>query len=285
MAMLLASSPSALAIGFTAEEKYNSVFVVMSGNSLGSGFSVGKNCVVTNAHVIRNINNIVLQTYSGESHTAFLVGMDEDKDIAVLGVEGVEFSPLEIDDYSAMGTGDDVYAIGAPKSMAYTLTKGILSAKERQIGKYSYIQTDAAVNEGNSGGPLLNDEGHVLGMNTLKMLDSEGIGLAIPMAVVCEYMSSIGVELDSEGNVSAPVEQPAPEESAPVEPNESEIEQKYRANIERIRTFAIVGFSIATISIAGNIILAIKLVDQKQKREKTPSDPRERTDFDIDILE
>ena len=94
-----------------------------------------------------------------------------------------------------MKTGDDIYAIGAPKGMAYTLTKGGVSAKERMIGNKSYIQIDAAINEGNSGGPLLNDAGQVLGMNTLKMSDSEGIGLAIPVNRICEYLKSLGIEL------------------------------------------------------------------------------------------
>ena len=89
-AILLALPLSSSAIGFKAEEKYHSVFVVTSGNALGSGFAVGENCIVTNAHVLNNPHNIVLTAYTGEHYSAFLVGYDYEKDIAVLGVEVIE---------------------------------------------------------------------------------------------------------------------------------------------------------------------------------------------------
>ena len=219
VAVLLALPFAASAIEFKAEEKYNSVFIITSGNSLGSGFAVGENCIITNAHVLDNPNRISLTTYAGETHSAYLVGYDQDKDIAVLGVRDAKFTPLTIADYNSLNTGDDVYAIGAPKSMAYTLTKGVISAKEREIGRYKYIQTDAAINAGNSGGPLLNFEGNVIGVNTLKMADSEGIGLAIPMTVVCDFLKSLNIELDDKGNVSETIVQEN-EGNEPEQPSE-----------------------------------------------------------------
>ena len=283
VAVLLALPISASAIGFTAEEKYNSVFVVTSGNALGSGFAVGENCIITNAHVLENLNKIFLTTYAGETHTAYLVGYDQDKDIAVLGVKNVKFTPLKIADLKALNTGDDVYAIGAPKSMAYTLTKGVISAKEREIGKYEYIQTDAAINEGNSGGPLLNDEGNVIGVNTLKMLDSEGIGLAIPMTVVSDFLKSLNIELDENGNVSETIVQEPNDEGK----NESLDKNDDNGQKESVKTPVIVTILlvILCISVAGNITLVILLVFQKRKNLNLKYDPRERTDFDIDILE
>ena len=283
VAVLLALPLSASAIGFTAEEKYNSVFVVTSGNALGSGFAVGENCIVTNAHVLDNPNNIVLTTYAGETHSAYLVGYDQDKDIAVLGVKDAKFTPLTVADYKSLNTGDDVYAIGAPKSMAYTLTKGVISAKEREIGKYKYIQTDAAINEGNSGGPLLNDEGNVIGVNTLKMLDSEGIGLAIPMTAVSDFLKSLNIELDENGNVSETIIQETKEDEKdkPSEKNDDKGQDK------SLKTPLVVTILIIALccSVAGNIVLVILLVFQKRKNLNLKYDPRERTDFDIDILE
>lgn len=283
VAVLLALPLSASAIGFTAEEKYNSVFVVTSGNSLGSGFAVGENCIVTNAHVLDNPNNIVLTTYAGETHTAYLVGYDQDKDIAVLGVKDAKFTPLTIADYKKLNTGDDVYAIGAPKSMAYTLTKGVISAKEREIGKYKYIQTDAAINEGNSGGPLLNDEGNVIGINTLKMSNSEGIGLAIPMTVVSDFLKSLDIELDENGNVSETIVQETKDEGKD-EPSDEKDENGQK---EPVKTPVIVTILLVAlcISVAGNVVFVILLVFQKRKNLNLKYDPRERTDFDIDILE
>lgn len=283
VAVLLALPLSASAIGFTTEEKYNSVFVVTSGNALGSGFAVGENCIVTNAHVLDNPNNIVLTTYAGETHSAYLVGYDQDKDIAVLGVKDAKFTPLTVADYKSLNTGDDVYAIGAPKSMAYTLTKGVISAKEREIGKYKYIQTDAAINEGNSGGPLLNDEGNVIGVNTLKMLDSEGIGLAIPMTAVSDFLKSLNIELDENGNVSETIIQETKEDEKdkPSEKNDDKGQEK------SLKTPLVVTILIIALcsSVAGNIVLVILLVFQKRKNLNLKYDPRERTDFDIDILE
>lgn len=283
VAVLLALPLSASAIGFTAEDKYNSVFVVTSGNSLGSGFAVGENCIITNAHVLDNPNNVMLTTYAGETYSAYLVGYDQDKDIAVLGVKDAKFTPLTIADYSALNTGDDVYAIGAPKSMAYTLTKGVISAKEREIGKYKYIQTDAAINEGNSGGPLLNDEGNVIGVNTLKMSDSEGIGLAIPMTVVSDFLKSLNIELDENGNVSETIIQETKDEEKD-KPSDKDDNKEQEKTIKTPLVVTILVIALCG-SVAGNIVLVILLVFQKRKNLNLKYDPRERTDFDIDILE
>lgn len=284
--ILFASTLSVRGIGFTAEKIYESVFVVYSGNALGSGFALGKNCIITNAHVISNVNSVIVRTYGGEQYNAYVVGMDEKQDIAILGVADAEFPFLTVADYTTMNTGDDVYAIGAPKSMAYTLTKGVISAKERQIGIYSYIQIDAAINEGNSGGPLLNDLGQVIGMNTFKMSDSEGIGLAIHIDNICDYLRTLNIELDNTGNVSGNIsiynnnEKETEESSEETLEDENERAELDESNFHTITTFA---FCIAAISIAINIILAIMLV--KQKRNNLKNDPRERTDFEIDILE
>lgn len=285
VAVLLALPLSASAIGFTAEEKYNSVFVVTSGNSLGSGFAVGENCIITNAHVLDNPNDIALTTYAGEKHTAYLVGYDQDKDIAVLGVKDAKFTPLTIADYKTLNTGDDVYAIGAPKSMAYTLTKGVISAKEREIGKYKYIQTDAAINEGNSGGPLLNDEGNVIGINTLKMSDSEGIGLAIPMTVVSDFLKSLNIELDENGNVSETIVQETTDEGKDNPSEKDEDNDKNKNDVVKTPLIVTILLIALCVSVAGNIVLIISLVFQKRKNLNLKYDPRERTDFDIDILE
>lgn len=294
--ILLAFTQVAFGIGFKAEEKYNSVFVVTSGNALGSGFAVGENCIVTNAHVLGNLNSINLKNYSGESYTAYLVGYDKEKDIAVLGVKGAKFTPLIIADPKALNTGDDVYAIGAPKSMAYTLTKGVISAKERKIGLYTYIQTDAAINEGNSGGPLINDEGNVLGMNTLKMSNSEGIGLAIPMAEVSAFIKTLNIKTDANGNVLGAIAQDdnsSEQSSGTKTPTESEKDSNQKTPQEgddktkspkttKANTLLVIGLCCSGIL---NIVLIVLLMFQKKKNFNLKYDPRERIDFEIDILE
>lgn len=287
VAVLFASTLSVGAIGFEAEKAYESVFVIYSGNSLGSGFAVGENCIVTNAHVIDNPRSITVETYGGTKYKASVLGMNEQQDIAVLIVKDATFPYLDIADLSTMKTGDDIYAIGAPKGMAYTLTKGGVSAKERMIGNQSYIQIDAAINEGNSGGPLLNDAGQVLGMNTLKMSDSEGIGLAIPISRVCEYLKSLGIELNTNGNVVDSVEIPEETKPSDAKPGDDDESKEPSDDHDEQRTPAItyIAVVIAALSLAGNAVLAVLLIHEKKRSTVVPYDPSERTDFDIDILE
>lgn len=284
VAVLFASTLSVSAIGFEAETAYESVFVIYSGTSLGSGFAVGENCIVTNAHVIENAKRISVITYGGTEYQASVLDINEDEDIAVLIVKDAKFPYLTVADLSTMKTGDDIYAIGAPKGMAYTLTKGGVSAKERMIGSRSYIQIDAPINEGNSGGPLLNDAGEVLGMNTLKMSDSEGIGLAIPITRICSYLKSLGIELNTNGNVLESID--VPEETTPptTENKDDKNETDYHDD-EHLPTITYVAFVIAGLSLIANIVLAVLLIYQKKKNITLQYDPRERTDFDIDVWE
>ena len=272
------------AIGFEAEKAYESVFVIYSGNSLGSGFAVGPNCIVTNAHVIDNENSITVETYGGAQYKAAVLGIDQYQDIAVLAVDQASFPYLPIADMAAMKTGDDIYAIGAPKGMAYTLTKGGISAKERTVSNQTYIQIDAAINEGNSGGPLLNDAGQVLGMNTLKMTDSEGIGLAIPISRVCDYLRSLGITLNDSGNVTESVTVPVPTEPSQPTPDNipTDQEEPGQRHAPAINLGAMV---VAIASLATNAVLAVLLINEKKKNATLLYDPSERTDFEIDILE
>lgn len=288
VAVLFASTLSVSAIGFEAEKAYESVFVIYSGNSLGSGFAVGENCVVTNAHVIDNPRNITVETYRGTKYKASVLGINEQQNIAVLIVQDAQFPYLDIADLSTMKTGDDIYAIGAPHGMAYTLTKGGISAKERMVGNQSYIQIDAPINQGNSGGPLLNDNGQVLGMNTLKMSDSEGIGLAIPISRVCEYLKSLGIELNTNGNVVDSVEIPEetkPSETQPGGNDESKEPSDDQDNEQRTPAITYIAVVVAALSLAANVVLVVLLINEKKKSAVAPYDPSERTDFDIDILE
>ena len=284
-AVLFASVLPANAIGFDAEEVYKSVFVVYSGNSLGSGFAIGENCIVTNAHVIENVHSITLTSYEGNKYTASLLGIDEDKDIALLVIKDASFPYLKMANLSTVKIGDDIYAIGAPKGMAYTLTKGTVSAKERIVENESFIQIDAAINEGNSGGPLLNDAGEVLGMNTMKMTDSEGIGLAIPADRIASTLKELGVETDTNGNVNSTMNTPnttTPSEVPSDTDKSKDTEQQEKNSLPTVTYAAIV---IAAVSLLGNIILVILLIYQKRKNLSIKYNPKERTDFDIDILE
>lgn len=279
LVLLLALPLSVNAIGFNAETIYDSVFVIYSGDALGSGFAIGENCVITNAHVIDDVRDVTVQNYNGEEFPATVMDMDEDKDIAVLVVEEA-LTYLPVADIAKTNIGSDVYAIGAPQSLSYTLTKGVLSAKEREVSDYTYLQTDAAINNGNSGGPLLNDQGEVLGVNTLKLLDSEGIGLAIPITRVCEYMESLGIELEEGGNVKGRLDMP---EAPPVTDDPYGDSYEYPGIpglpfdiIISEDIILLVVVSIFGLGIAGTVLFLILYLKERKKNKKLKAELQKR---------
>ena len=278
VALLLSFSSFAYAIGFNAEEVYNSVVVVLTDEALGSGFAVGANCIVTNAHVIEDGTPIQIKTYGEEFFRAYVISADSELDIAILGVEGTEFTPLKLADLSTINAGDDVWAIGAPEGLEFTLTKGIISNKNREVFGQTYIQTDAAINHGNSGGPLLNDDGEVLGINSAKLVDTEGIGLAIPVSTIKEYMESTGLKLDENGNVLGVVtEVIKPSPTADAAGPEVIYNEKVIIEYRNTTSFYIVCACLG-ISVILNIVLILILIANKKKGNSS-----DRTDFDIEF--
>jgi serine protease Do len=161
-------------------------------NSLGSGFIIDTSgVVVTNNHVIADADEINVILNDGTKMKAELVGVDKKTDLAVLKFKPTKpLVSVKFGDSDKLRLGDWVVAIGNPFSLGGTVTAGIVSAKNRDIssGPYdSYIQTDAAINRGNSGGPLFNLEGDVIGVNTLIISPSGGsigIGFAVPSKTV-----------------------------------------------------------------------------------------------------
>lgn len=284
LAILLSFSLGASAIGFDAEKAYDSVFVLQSGDTLGSGFAYGSNAVITNAHVVSDRTQIYVTDYDGNTREAFLAAIDEELDLAVVGITGASYTPIRPSNLAKLSSGDDVYAIGAPNSMAYTLTKGVISSKERAAGDMVYIQTDAAINHGNSGGPLLDDTGCVVGVNSLKMSDSEGIGLAIPIDTVRSFLTESGISLAEDGTIEGeltPLEQPQESDSPKQPAGDGGDEAPERSGAP----VSIVLWCALGLSVLLNIVLIVILVFQKKKNVNVKYDPKERTDFDIDILE
>ena len=155
--------------------------------ALGSGFIIDeKGIVITNNHVIQNAEDILVRVNGDEEYKAKIIGKDPLSDIAVLKIEADEkFIPVKFGDSDKSRIGDWVIAIGNPFGLGGTVTSGIISARNRSIGLARYedfIQTDASINQGNSGGPLFNMNGDVIGINTaiLGQSGSIGIGFAIP---------------------------------------------------------------------------------------------------------
>ena len=176
----------------------------------GSGFIVSENgYVLTNAHVVSGAAAVDVLFSDGEKKTALIVGADVTMDVAVLKVEGEGYPALPIGDSSALRVGEYVIAIGNPLStyqLYGTVTFGVISGTAREINidgfVNTYLQTDAAINFGNSGGPLINMAGQVVGMNAAKSItagydsngntvSAEGIGFALPINNVIEIANVI----------------------------------------------------------------------------------------------
>tara|TARA_B100001121_G_scaffold303369_1_gene317265 strand:- start:2268 stop:3674 length:1407 start_codon:yes stop_codon:yes gene_type:complete len=156
-------------------------------SALGSGFIIDKQgIVVTNNHVISDAEDIIVRVNGDKEYKAKVIGADPLSDIAVLQLETKEeFVPVKFGDSDKARIGDWVIAIGNPFGLGGTVTSGIISARNRSIGlsRYEdYIQTDASINSGNSGGPLFDMNGDVIGINTaiLGRNGSIGIGFSIP---------------------------------------------------------------------------------------------------------
>jgi putative serine protease PepD len=173
----------------------------------GSGFVYDTSGhLITNQHVVDGATSVRVTFWNGKTYTASVVGTDPSTDLAVLDVNAPSsvLFPLTLGNSSKVQVGDNVVAIGAPFGLAETVTAGIVSALHRQItspNNFSIddsIQTDAAINHGNSGGPLLDAQGHVIGVNAQIESDSggsDGVGFAIPS----DTIKSIASQLISSG--------------------------------------------------------------------------------------
>jgi S1-C subfamily serine protease len=170
----------------------------------GSGFVYdysGQMVIITNNHVVDDVVNITVTFINGNTYTAELLGADQYADLAVLSADAPEseYYPLEITTSSTLKVGDPLAAVGGPYGLAGTMTTGIVSALNRTIteemsGSYpisDVIQTSTPINSGNSGGPLINYEGQVVGITTAIVSDSDNLGFAIPSDTILREIGSL----------------------------------------------------------------------------------------------
>ena len=173
----------------------NSIVKIETGYSSGSGVLIGNNGeILTNYHVIQNRKQIQVTLNEGQSETATLLATDPSRDLAIIDISGEDHEYLKIQPIVISEVGNIVYALGYPLSSNYTVTSGVISAITKRIPtinrnswdkkEYDFIQTDAPLNPGNSGGPLVDDKGTLLGINTSRIEDHNsrivvGIGFAL----------------------------------------------------------------------------------------------------------
>ncbi len=173
-------------------------------HGLGSGFIFNSNgLIVTNYHVVKNVDRITIKLLDTSSHEALMIGYDEISDLALLKINTQRnIISIEIGNSNNISVGDLVYAIGNPFGFSATLTSGIISSAHQKIkskDNIPRIQTDAAINPGNSGGPLLDITGKVIGINQMIYSNnggSVGVGFAIPINYAVSIIEKIKQKVD-----------------------------------------------------------------------------------------
>nr|WP_244654962.1 trypsin-like peptidase domain-containing protein [Sphingomonas sp. CFBP 13733] len=174
--------------------------------SLGSGFIVdASGIVITNNHVVNGADRVTVQMSDGREFSGRVLGRDPKIDVAVVKIDGKgRFTPIKWGDSDHIRVGDSVFAVGSPFGLGNTVTSGIVSARGREIGAGPYddfLQVDAAINSGNSGGPLFDGAGRVVGVNTAIFSPTGGnvgIGFAIPAAMA----RKVALQIAQNGHVS-----------------------------------------------------------------------------------
>lgn len=178
------------------EDAIKGVVTVRTNIGQGTGFIIDQDgYLVTNAHVLAGGNIIQAITYDQKTHEAELIGYDTNFDVALLKISG-DYNKLELANSNDVQIGEKVIAIGNPLGLQFSASEGIVSAVNREgpNGLDYYIQTDAALNPGNSGGPLINKEGEVIGINNFKIGSSESLGFALESNYVKEAVNEISMQ-------------------------------------------------------------------------------------------
>jgi serine protease Do len=174
--------------------------------SLGSGFVIGKDgYILTNNHVVENSDDIIVTVENDKKYNAKIIGFDKVFDLAVLKIEVEdELLPVIFANSNKIRVGDWVLAFGNPFGLGTTLTTGVVSAKSRDInsGPYdNYIQTDASINQGNSGGPMYNLDGELIGINSF-IFSSNGMNQGIGFAVPSNIAKWVSMQLVENGKIN-----------------------------------------------------------------------------------
>ncbi len=164
-----------------------------SGVVLGSGFVISKDGkIVTNLHVIRDLKSASVQLANGEIFDSISVlTTDERRDLAIIRIAGFDLAALDLGNSNAVAVGEHVVIVGSPRGLQGTVTAGILSSIRDSGDGFKVLQTDAAVNPGNSGGPLVNAKGQAIGVVSFKLRSSEGLNFALPINYVSGLLNEL----------------------------------------------------------------------------------------------
>ena len=170
------------------EKAVKGVVGINTDKAIGSGFIISdEGFIVTNYHVIEDAKAATVITQDSNKHQVRLIGFDNVRDVALLKIDSGDYEELALAESSKVQVGNKVIAIGNPLGLSFSVTEGIISAINREgpSGNNEYLQTDVSLNPGNSGGPLINTSGEVVGINNFKIGGTaEGLGFALESEVV-----------------------------------------------------------------------------------------------------
>ena len=178
------------------ENAVKSVVTIKTNIGQGTGFLITDDgYVVTNSHVVQGATAAAIYTYDGQTYQVLLVGSDSTLDIALLKISG-NFEKLKLANSDDIQIGEKVIAIGNPLGLQFSVSEGIVSAVNREgpSGIKAYIQTDAALNPGNSGGPLINKQGKAIGINNFKIGSGESLGFALESNYIEDAVNQIALQ-------------------------------------------------------------------------------------------
>lgn len=179
------------------EGAVKSVVTIMTDIGQGTGFIISDDgYVVTNAHVLVGGKKVSAITFDQQVLNADFLGYDGNLDVALLKISG-NYNSLELANSNNVQVGEKVVAIGNPLGLQFSVSQGIISGVHRPgvSGKMAYIQTDAALNPGNSGGPLINQQGEVVGINNFKISEGESLGFALESNYLEDVINEISLEV------------------------------------------------------------------------------------------
>ena len=212
-AVLLASiACSTVSADFASAVRRVQPAVVTIEHSQGqaSGFIVAANgFIITSAHVVEEAEEMLVKLQSGDIYTVRETIFADDLDICLLQIDARHLPVMRFGSSAKLQQGEDVAAIGAPLGLEHSLTKGIVSSTNRRIDDRDYIQIDAALNAGNSGGPIINEDGLVFGVATMVAREADNVGFAIPSDLLMAFLNSHDIVFTVEPGHAPPMPSPA----------------------------------------------------------------------------
>lgn len=173
-----------------------SVFKIVTASGTGSGFTVsGHDHIITNYHVIKGEKIVAVEDHKKDRHVAKVVMVNPEVDLAFLSIDGFKNvnTDISLQEEIVIANTQRIFINGYPFGMPYTITEGIVSATSQPMGSRNYIQTDAAVNPGNSGGPMLNEAGVLVGVTTSKFNNADNVGFGIKHLDLIKEMSDFAL--------------------------------------------------------------------------------------------